>query len=115
MPRSLKSEIAALGFVVEDVRDVGLRGRRDNEILAAAVASDSIIITRDRGFTFEKRWPTGFSAGVIFVNLPDTTSAASINSKVTELLSKRIPVSLLGAVTYVEQHRALSRSVRRRS
>src|SRR5262249_31674862 len=114
MPRSLKSHIAALGFVVQDVRDIGLRGRDDDEILAKVAASDAIIITRHRRLTFEKVWPSSFTAGVIFVNLPDTASAASVNSRVAELLSKRISVSLLGAVTYVEQHRALSRSVRRR-
>ena len=113
MPRSLASQIAALGFAVQDVRDIGLRGRDDDEVFDAAVASDGIIITRDRGFTVEKTWPDDFTAGVIFVNLPDDVDAKVLNAAVITLLSKRLPVSLLGAVTYLEQHRALSRTVRR--
>lgn len=114
MPRSLAPQIAARGFVVQDVRDIGLRGRDDDEVFDAAVASDGIIITRDRGFTVEKTWPDDFTAGVIFVNLPDAADARILNTTVIALLSKRLPVSLLGAVTYLEQHRALSRTVRRR-
>ena len=115
MPRSLAPQIAALGFVAQDVRDIGLRGRDDDEVFDAAVASDGIIITRDRGFTVEKTWPDDFTAGVIFVNLPDDADAKVLNATVIALLSKQLPVSLLGAVTYLEQHRALSRTVRRRS
>ena len=49
MPRSLAPQIAALGFSVQDVRDIGLRGHPDNEVMDAAIASEAIIITRDRG------------------------------------------------------------------
>jgi predicted nuclease of predicted toxin-antitoxin system len=114
MPRSLAAEIAALGFAVQDVRDIGLCGRPDSEIYGMATAVDAII-TRDRGFTNERNWPTTFTAGVIFVNLPETTTATVINAKIMSLLNQRLPVSLLGAVTIVELRRALSRSVRRRS
>jgi predicted nuclease of predicted toxin-antitoxin system len=114
MPRSLAAEIAALGFAVQDVRGIGLRGRPDSEIYGMATAVDAII-TRDRGFTNERNWPTTFTAGVIFVNLPETTTATVINAKIMSLLNQRLPVSLLGAVTIVELRRALSRSVRRRS
>ncbi|MEK6325076.1 MAG: DUF5615 family PIN-like protein [Acidobacteriota bacterium] len=101
MPRSLAHQIASLGFAVQDVRDIGLRGRDDGEVFAAAVASDAIIVTRDRGFTFHRSWPSGFTAGVIFVSLPDNANANVINEKITELLSKRLPVSLLGATPFL--------------
>lgn len=39
MPRSLAKQIAALGFTVEDVRDIGLRGQPDNKVLDAAIAA----------------------------------------------------------------------------
>lgn len=114
MPRSLAARIAALGFAVQDVRDAGLRGHSDDEVFDAAVAANAIIITRDRGFTVEKNWPQAFTAGVIFVNLPDNSAAAEINAKIITLISKRAPESLLGAITIVELHRALSRKARRR-
>ena len=49
MPRSLAPQIAAMGFTVADVRDIGLRGLPDSEVYNAAIAMDAIIITRDRG------------------------------------------------------------------
>ena len=114
MPRSLAKQIAALGFSVQDVRDLGLHGQSDEKVLDAAIVADAIIVTRDRGFAVPKSWPTAFTAGVIFVNLPDNTPAGVISAKITDLLAKRLPESLLGAITFVESHRALSRIVRRR-
>ncbi|HZF38861.1 MAG TPA: DUF5615 family PIN-like protein [Blastocatellia bacterium] len=114
MPRSLAGELSTLGFNVQDARDIGLPGRPDDEILRMAATMDAIIITRDRGFTYEKNWPLDFTAGVIFVNLPDDTPASVIKAKVTNLLTQRLPESLLGAVTFIEPQRALSHILRRR-
>lgn len=114
MPRSLSPQIAALGFTVEDVRDIALGGKPDSDVYLAAISSDAIIITRDRGFSIVKSWPEDFTAGVIFINLPDDTPASSVNEKILELLAQRLPESLLGALTTVELRRALSRIVRRR-
>jgi predicted nuclease of predicted toxin-antitoxin system len=114
MPRTLAPQIAELGFNVQDVRDIGLRARPDSEVMDAAIATDAIIITRDRGFANPKTWPTEFTAGMIFVDLPSNTPANIVNARVLELIAKRLPVSLLGAITRVEPNRALSQIVRRR-
>jgi predicted nuclease of predicted toxin-antitoxin system len=114
MPRTLAPQIAELGFAVQDVRDIGLRARPDSEVMEAAIATDAIIITRDRGFANPKTWPTEFTAGMIFVDLPSNTPANIVNARVLELIAKRLPVSLLGAITRVEPNRALSQIVRRR-
>jgi len=114
MPRSLAGELSALGFMAQDARDIGLRGRSDEDVFQMAATMDAIIITRDRGFTYEKNWPLDFTAGVIFVNLPDSSPASVIKAKVMNLLAQRLPESLLGAVTFVEPQRALSHILRRR-
>ena len=114
MPRSLVTEIAALGVAVQDVRDIGLSGEPDSAIFDAATSMDAIIITRDRGFTIGANWPAAFTAGVVFVSLPDGYTASQINTTVIRLLSRRKPESLLGAITVVEHSRALSRRVRQR-
>jgi len=114
MPRSLAPKIAALGFTVQDVRDIGLRGHPDAEVIEAAVAADAIIITRDRGLADPRSWTEAFTAGVIFINLPDDTPAITVNAKILELLANRLPVSLLGALTTLESRRALSRPIRHR-
>jgi predicted nuclease of predicted toxin-antitoxin system len=114
MPRSLAGELLALGLSARDARDIGLLGHSDEEVFRVAAAIDAIIITRDRGFTYEKSWPPDFTAGVIFVNLPDDTPASIVKAKVTNLLTQRLPESLLGAITFIEPQRALSQIVRRR-
>jgi predicted nuclease of predicted toxin-antitoxin system len=114
MPRSLAGELSALGFNAQDTRDIGLLGHTDEEIFRTAAAMDAVIITRDRGYTYEKNWPLDFTAGVIFVNLPDNTPASVVKAKVTNLLTQRLPESLLGAITFVEPQRALSHIIRRR-
>jgi Domain of unknown function (DUF5615) len=114
MPRTLAPLITELGFNVQDVRDIGLRARPDSEVMDAAIATDSIIITRDRGFANPKTWPPEFTAGMIFVDLPSNTPANIVNARILELITKRLPVSLLGAITRVEPTRALSQIVRRR-
>lgn len=44
----------------------------------------------------------------------DILRTAAIKAKVTNLLTKRLPESLLGAVTFIEPQRALSQILRRR-
>jgi hypothetical protein len=55
-----------------------------------------------------------FTAGVIFINLPDDTSAKTVSARILQLIEHRLPESLLGAVTMVKLSRALSQIVRRR-
>jgi predicted nuclease of predicted toxin-antitoxin system len=114
MPRRLAAELRAKGMDAQDVRDVGLRGHPDDQVLEMAASMDAIIVTRDRGFTYEKAWPEGFTAGVVFVNLPDSTPSPAVNARATDVLSGRADHTLLGAITVVERSRALSRRVRRR-
>ncbi len=114
MPRTLAPQIASLGLNVQDVRDIGLRARPDSEVMETAIATDAVIITRDRGFANPKTWPPKFTAGMIFVDLPSDTPAKIVNARILELIAKRLPESLLGAITRVEPNRALSQIVRRR-
>jgi predicted nuclease of predicted toxin-antitoxin system len=114
MPRSLAPQISTLGFAVQNVRDIGLRGHPDAEVMGAAITTDAIIITRDRGLADPRSWAEAFTTGVIFVNLPDDATTTVVNTKILELLANRLPVSLLGGFTILEARRALSRPIRRR-
>lgn len=115
MPRQLATAIIAIGFSAQDVRDIGLSGHPDTEVMQTAIIIDAIIITRDRGLADPRSWPDEFTAGAIFVNLPSDTPAAVVNAKVLELIANRLPESLLGAITTLEPRRALSRPIYRRS
>lgn len=114
MPRPLAAKIAELGFPVQDVRDIGLTGHSDDEVMQAAIAADAIIITADRRFADPRSWSKEFSAGVIFISLPEGTSTKIIMNKILDLIQNRLPNSLLGAYTTVEMGRSLSRPIRSR-
>lgn len=114
MPRSLAVEICALGFPAQHVKDIGLLGQPDPEVMQAAIATDAIIITRDRGFADPRGWPKEFTAGVIFINFPNNTPTQIIVAKILDLIQTRQPKSLLGAYTTVELSRSLSRPIRSR-
>lgn len=114
MPRSLAAKIAEMGFLVQDVRDIGLTGHPDNEVMQAAIAADAIIITGDRRFADPRSWAEEFTAGVIFITLPEGTSTRIIVAKILDLIQNRSPNSLLGAYTTVELGRSLSRPIRSR-
>jgi len=46
--------------------------------------------------------------------LPDDTASKVVNARIVELLTQRLPESLLGSITSVELRRALSQIARRR-
>lgn len=114
MPRNLTAAINSIGFFAQDVRDIGLCGHPDTEVMQTAIDNDAIIITRDRGLADPRSWPEEFTAGAIFVNLPSDTTASVVNAKILDLIANRLPESLLGAITNLEPRRALSRPIRRR-
>lgn len=114
MPRSLAAKIAELGFPVQDVRDIGLTGHPDEEVMQAAILADAIIITANRRFADPRTWPEEFTTGVIFITLPEGTSTKTVTAKILDLIQNRLPNSLLGAYTTVELGRSLSRPIRSR-
>ncbi len=71
LPRSTARMLQAAGFYAEDVRDVGLRGRKDGEVFAYAQANDLIVVSADKGFANVARFPLGSHAGLVVVRVPD--------------------------------------------
>lgn len=114
MPRSLAPQMKALGLEVKDVRDIGLQGCPDSEVMQIAVAENAILITRDRGFADPRSWPPEFTAGAVFVNLPSSTPVDTVNKKVLSVLSTRESSSLLGYLITIEYRRVLARLIYRR-
>lgn len=58
MPRSSAKLIRSLGYDIEDVRDIGLRRAKDEEIVKYALKNNRIIITRNVGFESTLRHQT---------------------------------------------------------
>ena len=80
MPKSTADIIRSFGYDVEDVRDIGLGGAKDKEIIEHALKNERIIVTRDIDFGEVLRYPK--HPGAIIFRLPYTFIAEKINERV---------------------------------
>ncbi len=64
LPRSTAKVLREAGFESLDVRDIGLRGARDDVIYRRAQEENCIIITGDLGFANSLRYPLGSHPGL---------------------------------------------------
>jgi predicted nuclease of predicted toxin-antitoxin system len=76
LPRFLAAELRSAGFQAQDVRDLGLRGKPDLEILEFSLAQGSVLITGDVGFASLLRSRPQFP-GMIVARLPNEWSTAA--------------------------------------
>ena len=74
MPRSTAAMLRGLGFIADDVRDVGLRGRNDASVFAFAQSVNAVIVTADVGFGNVLRFPLGHHSGIVLLRLPTEMS-----------------------------------------
>jgi predicted nuclease of predicted toxin-antitoxin system len=68
MPRSSATAVRSLGFDVEDVRDLGMRYAKDQEIIDYARDAGRVVITRDLDYGEILRYPQ--HPGAIILRLP---------------------------------------------
>ncbi|KXB05659.1 hypothetical protein AKJ50_00335 [candidate division MSBL1 archaeon SCGC-AAA382A13] len=73
MPQSTAEVVKACGHPVKDVRNIGLRGATDAEIIDRAKSDGSMIITRDTDFGDVLRHPD--HPGALILRLPYTYTA----------------------------------------
>ena len=77
MPRSSAKLIRSLGYNIEDVRDIGLRSAKDEEIVKYALKNNRIIMTRNVGFGSTLRHPK--HPGATIIRLPYNFTPREIN------------------------------------
>ena len=87
LPRSLSREMRAAGFDAVDVRDVGLRGRPDEEVLEHAVREHRAVVTADVGFGNILRFPLGEHGGIIVIRFPNEVPIRDLNREVLAAIS----------------------------
>ncbi len=67
--QSIVEDIRQLGLNVRGVAEVGLSGHPDENVFAFARRENRILLTKDRGFLNERRYPLRQTSGVVI--LPD--------------------------------------------
>jgi predicted nuclease of predicted toxin-antitoxin system len=104
LPRSLAPSLRAAGFEAEDVRDQGLRGRPDTEVLSHAISRGWVLVTGDLGFGSLIRSVPSFP-GLLLIRLPDEWPVWRINEVVKKALSTLASRDLSDCVVTVEPKR----------
>jgi predicted nuclease of predicted toxin-antitoxin system len=109
MPRSSAEAIRSQGFDVEDVRDLGMRYAKDQEIMDFALETGRVVITRDLDYGEILRYPQ--HPGAIILRLPTGFVAKEVNEALMDFLSSAKNEILQNAIIIVELGRYRRRSL----
>ena len=105
LPRSLAGELRAAGVDAADVRDVGLRGRTDEEVLAYAAGDGRAVLTADVGFGNILRFPLGQHAGIVLARFPNEIPVRDLNRILVEAIAGLRREDITGNVITVTERR----------
>jgi predicted nuclease of predicted toxin-antitoxin system len=105
LPRSLVPQLRAAGIAADDVRDVGLRGRSDDEIFEYAVAHGLTLLTADVGFGNILRFRPGTHAGVVVARFPNELPTATLNQAIVATLRTLSEAEIDGSLVVIEPGR----------
>ena len=101
MPRATRTALLVAGYESVDVRDVGMRTARDEQIAQHAKGNSLTIITRDRGFANSRKYPPKEYSGIVVINLPFEATAREVISVVREFIERADMIEQLPAKTVV--------------
>ena len=82
VPRSTARVLRNAGFDAVDVRDVGLRGKSDQQVFAYAQNEGRLLITCDMGFSNILNFPPSENYGILVVRIPDSEPIDKFNWEV---------------------------------
>lgn len=99
LPLSTTDMIQELGFEVEHVKTVGLRGATDKEIAKYAKEKEAVLLTKDIEFGNFLLYPKGSHFGLMVLRLPNNYSGEQIKEKLKHFLinydEKELPGSII--------------------
>lgn len=102
LPRSLATELIASGHEATHVRDVGLRGKPDREIIAYAVANTLTLISADVDFCDVREYPLGSHSGIVVVRLREEETIAERKRVVVRVVSRLMETELFGSLIVID-------------
>jgi predicted nuclease of predicted toxin-antitoxin system len=106
LPRSVAAVLRRAGHHATDVRDIGLRGAKDEEIAAHARENDLCILTGDFDFADVRRYPPEEYPGIVVLGLPSMATASFIGRLLEGFLRDEEVLSRLpGRLAIVEAGR----------
>jgi predicted nuclease of predicted toxin-antitoxin system len=106
LPRSVSLVISHAGYEAFDVRDIGLRGSNDFQIIEYARSNDLCLITADLGFSNIRVYPPHKYPGIFVLRLPAGATSVIITNIIKTLLKQsQIIATIRGSLAIVEENR----------
>jgi predicted nuclease of predicted toxin-antitoxin system len=100
--RSTARLLSQEGFDSQDVRDVGLRGHSDHDVLEYAKAHHQVLITCDKGFANTLIYPLGSHTGIIVIRIPDELPLSQFHQEVIASTHSIKDQELSGALVIIQ-------------
>jgi predicted nuclease of predicted toxin-antitoxin system len=88
VPRSTARLLREAGVDAVDVRDVGLKGKSDQEVFEFAQREDRLLISCDLGFANTLRYSPTESVGILVIRIPDEVAIAQFNSEILRAIQE---------------------------
>ncbi len=105
LPRIIDEVLDNLGWEVKDVRDIGLRGKSDKEIINFARRSKAVLFSADLGFANILKFPPKNYYGIAILNFPTEVSTNFIATQTKKAISKIPLKSFKGKLIIIEPGR----------
>ncbi len=109
IPRALGDVFGRHGYVVLDVRDIGLRSAPDEAVFEFAVEQDALLITADLAFVSPIRFELSRLRGVLLNRLPEILSLAERVRQLDVLITALPPTTFESVITTIEVGRLRQR------
>ena len=105
LPRAVGRRLVSDGHDVADVRDVGLRGRPDDEVFAHAIEENRILVSGDIDFANALRFPPGSHSGIFVLRLPTDWEPTSRADRAAAAIAEALTYAAIGALVIVTASR----------
>jgi predicted nuclease of predicted toxin-antitoxin system len=104
LPRSVNHILRQYGHEAIDVRDIGLRGARDQVIAAYAQKHNLCLLSCDTGFSDIRKYPPATYSGIVVLHLPSKATSINILMLLKSLLEQNTIVNQLHARLAIVEH-----------
>jgi len=111
LPRSTLDLLRRYGHEAVDVRDIGLKGAKDPQIVSYARSEGLCLVTGDFDFSDIRNYPPGEYAGLVVLKLPKAATASFILNLLESFLEqKNLVAQIPGNLAIVEPGRVRIRT-----
>ena len=102
MPKSTATMLRTGGFEALDVRDCGLRGKKDDDVFSFAQRENAVVLTGDWGFGNFLRYPVGSHHGVVIAYFPNEVSTLELNRHILKAIENIDEADFDGSLIIIE-------------